>query len=505
LLRELKPVGRARYDSTRACLPGTRTRIIGEITGWPQSGDASEGLLWVHGHAGLGKSSIAASVCQDLDDKKLLAASFFCKRDDPERRDPQRVLATIIDGLAARYPPYLHVVAAAIQEDPQLSSSPIQMQYDKLVENLLRAPTMSNPATSHVVVIDALDECGTQETRRQLLMYLHKLSQLTPWLRFVVTSRPDKDIQGFFDRSDTTKFSERDVYAYDASDDIHAFISKRIADNGELPANAPDLLTESAKGVFIWAQTACEFILSSYDPKERLVLILKNASGNQTYSSLDALYTTTIETSVGDSGKDNERMVQRCLGAIIVCSTRVPLSVDTLSKLLGERAKQTVLKAVVDSLGSVLYTDHSQGNTIRVYHPSFADYMTTPSRSGRFCVDIEQQNTELVHCCLQTMVTGLKFNICQLESSYKRNSDIPDLGERVNAFISLHLIYSCLYWTNHLAAAHKGELETQLREFLLGPNVLYWIEVLSLIGKLQLALSSARELRACFRASIYKI
>jgi hypothetical protein len=138
---------------------------------------------------------------------------------------------------------------------------------------------------------------------------------------------------------------------------------------------------------------------------------------------------------------------------------------------------------------------------MHVYHPSFADCMTTPSRSPRFCVNIEQQKTELVTYCLHARLIGLKLNICQLESSYKRNRDIPDLGERIKTSISLYLSYSCLYWTSNLTAAGEGELKNERREFLLGSNMLYWIEVLSLIGKLQVALLSAWGLITWFRVS----
>ncbi|KAG8678816.1 hypothetical protein FRC08_017491, partial [Ceratobasidium sp. 394] len=68
-----------------------------------------------------------------LDDEKLLAASFFRKRDDPERRDPQRVLTSLIHGLAVRRPSCGNQVAEALQEDISLCSSPMQTQYDKLV------------------------------------------------------------------------------------------------------------------------------------------------------------------------------------------------------------------------------------------------------------------------------------------------------------------------------------------------------------------------------------
>ncbi|KAF8602032.1 hypothetical protein BDV93DRAFT_557803, partial [Ceratobasidium sp. AG-I] len=195
LLKELKPIGSARYDSARACLPETRTDIIKKIVDWSQTRDTPEGLLWVYGQAGLGKSSIATSVCQELEGRKLLAAEFFCKRDSSERRDPQQVLTTIVYGVACIHSGYARSVADAIQGDPRLCSSPIQMQFDKLVESPLEAFTKTTLPANLVVIVDALDECGADESRRQLLAYLHRMSQLVPWLKIIITSRPDPDIQ----------------------------------------------------------------------------------------------------------------------------------------------------------------------------------------------------------------------------------------------------------------------------------------------------------------------
>ncbi|KAF8597312.1 hypothetical protein BDV93DRAFT_372673, partial [Ceratobasidium sp. AG-I] len=220
---QLNPPGSARYDSTRACLSGTRADIIKQIVDWSERRDTSEGLLWVHGQAGLGKSSIATSVCQELDGRKLLAAGFFCKRDSSERRDPQQVLTTIVHGLALLHSGYAKLVAEAIQEDSLLCKSPIQMQYD----NLIKAPLETFPATplaNLVVIIDALDECGDKDSRRQLLAYLHQTSQLASWLKIVVTSRPNPDIQSFFDDRAISGVSRQNMYDFNASGDIESFI-----------------------------------------------------------------------------------------------------------------------------------------------------------------------------------------------------------------------------------------------------------------------------------------
>ncbi|KAG8738084.1 hypothetical protein FRC10_007295 [Ceratobasidium sp. 414] len=504
VLKQLKPLGEARYDSTRSCLAGTREQLLGEVVDWCMNSDTSENLLWIYGQAGLGKSAIATSVCEQLDKNHALAVSFFCKRDNVQRRDPQRVLTTVIHGVSLRYSSYAKVVAMAIQQDSSLCGSPMHMQYETLVKELLPLQGTLDPSIRHVVVVDALDECGTQETRRQLLGYLRGMSQLLPWLKVVVTSRPDQDIRDYFDGLPTHAFASRDVYQYNASNDIQAFLHQRLSESSRkaksLPDNAVTLLAEAACGLFIWAQTACKLVLNDYDPRARLGAILGSAELGETHSPLDALYTTAIECSLGENSRSNTNALRQCLGAIVVCSTRTPLSIGVLGELLGRRVRVEVLESVVESLGSVLYTDHNQGGAVRVYHPSFADHITTPTRPKRFYVDVMQRNMELAEGCLEAMAAELKFNICGLESSYQYNKDILDLAKRVDATISGRLRYSCVYWTSHLVDSNQAHTPLNmplLDEVVTGPMVLYWIEALTLMGRLDTALLSIRELMTC--------
>ncbi|KAG8700963.1 hypothetical protein FRC08_004349 [Ceratobasidium sp. 394] len=509
VLKELKPLGEARYNSTCSCLPGTREQLLGEVVGWCMNSSTSESLLWIYGQAGLGKSAIATSLCERLDKNDALAVSFFCKRDNVQRRDPQRVLTSVIHGITLRHDSYAKAVATAIQQDSSLCSSPMHMQYEKLVKELLPSQGMLDPDIRHVVVVDALDECGTQETRQQLLGYLRGMSQLVSWLKIVVTSRPDQDMRDYFDGLPKHVFASRDVYQYDASNDIYVFVQQRFIESNRraksLPDDAVTLLAEAACGLFIWAQTACKLVLNDYDPRARFEAILGSTKLEDTLSPLDALYTTAIECSLGDNSDSNTKALRQCLGAIIVCSTRTPLSVDALSELLGRRVRVDVLQSVVESLGSVLYTDHNQGGAVRVYHPSFADYMTIPARSKQFYVDVEERNMELAESCLEAMVVELKFNICGLESSYVYNKDVPDLAQRVDSTISGRLRYSCVYWTTHLVdSGGAGTLVNMalLDKVVTGPTVLYWIEALALMGRLGTALSSIRELMTCCQSKI---
>ncbi|KAG8711267.1 hypothetical protein FRC08_016095 [Ceratobasidium sp. 394] len=495
--KELRPVDQAGYDPIRQCIAGTRVEIIDKLVSWAQRSDDGPRLTWAHGLAGLGKSAIATSVCMRLDNQGLLAASFFCKRDNPELRDPRRVITTIVYELASRWEAYRNAVAAVIRDDARLSSKHIQPLYDALVSGPLRTlDKAEQPKEPLVIVIDALDECGDTDLRRQLLACLRDMSQQIPRLRLIATSRPDADIKDFFVDSHPNWFARCDLFEFNASDDIRVFVRdslKGLAHLDGWPEDAIEQISIRSSGLFIWARTACKFILDGFDRCERLERILAGTH----MDGIDVLYTTAIEASIPDTGGDNTRHMLKCLGAIVATASRTPLSATNLAALLQAHISLDVLNRVLGSLSSVLYVDQKLDNTIRIYHPSFMDFITTQSRSKHLCVDLEYQNMILAESCFRVMAGSLKFNICGLETSNLPNNEVMDLDARVRDAIHPHMWYSCLYWSSHVVEANLAELERPLRSFLFGLDLVYWLEVLSLLGKLSVAPACLLQFIAC--------
>ncbi|KAG8724226.1 hypothetical protein FRC09_020730 [Ceratobasidium sp. 395] len=353
-LRDLKPADLASYDPNRKCLAGTRISIIDELANWAQNSDAGPRIAWVHGLAGLGKSSIATSVCLQLDDQRALASSFFCKRDSPELRDPRRVLTTIVYGLALRWEAYRDAVVSAIAEDPELHSKHIQPLYDSLVskplQNLIGA---KQPAGILVVVVDALDECGDDVTRKQLLVSLRGMSQLVPWLRLIITSRPDPEIREFFGYTGADWYTEYNVLNYDALADVRILIKDRLKEltqTDDWPGDAVEQLSIRSNGLFIWAQTACKFILAGFEHVGRLKTILDGTHIGDSTVDLDALYTTAVKASALDGAEDNMEHTMKCLGVVVVTATRAPLSVASLAQLFHDHPHINIPQQVLDRI-----------------------------------------------------------------------------------------------------------------------------------------------------------
>ncbi|KAG8726846.1 hypothetical protein FRC12_023040 [Ceratobasidium sp. 428] len=288
----LKPVNQASYNPDQQCIAGTRLGVIDELSTWAQKSSADARLAWVHGPAGFGKSSIATSVCMRLDGDGTLGSSFFCKRDSPELRDPRRVLTTIAYQLAIRWKPYRNAVIAAIKHDPELYLQHFQALYDKLLSKPLQKLSEQDHGIL-VIVVDALDECGDEVSRKPLLRCFRDLSQLARFLRIVVTSRPERDIHEFFAQEKTCWFMELDVREHDASDDIRVFVQEHLGGMTHIkdwPNDAVDRVSHRASGLFIWARTACKFIAGGYDKRKRLDLVLSGSG----LADIDSLYTTAI-------------------------------------------------------------------------------------------------------------------------------------------------------------------------------------------------------------------
>jgi hypothetical protein len=127
--------------------------------------------------------------------------------------------------------------------------------------------------------------------------------------------------------------------------------------------------------------------------------------------------------------------------------------------------------------------------------------MLSRNRSGDFHVPFDSEDEVLVKASLRVMNNLLRFNICHLESSYIRNHDITDLATRVKENIPEHLSYACRHFADHLSGLkNDGSLQAPVKEFLY-EKLLFWLEVLSLLGDTYPAQSQMLAIQAWMKVS----
>ncbi|KAG8796397.1 hypothetical protein FRC12_024573 [Ceratobasidium sp. 428] len=499
-------VADASFDPSRRCLEGTRVAVIEDINQWALSAGSSP-VFWLYALAGCGKSSVATSVAGLWHDTGILAGSFFCKRDSPHLREPKNVISHLAALLGLKYPAYGTRLVDALRREPELAYSAAGTRFKGLIVGILQSMRAdAQPEGTLAVVIDAIDEVPNAESREELVGYLLEMSKLIPWLKILVTSRPNEEIRILLESSEN--FTERrDLFAEDersVSKDILAYITSRIM---AIPAETagregwPDeadmrSLCDSSNGLFIWARTACNLIQQSFHPSNTMKQIIEGKQSKDAKKAIGEIYTTALNEGLRVT-QDNAEIIRLCIGAIILTGSRRPLPDAALAAMLTTRLIELpMLSRVISRLASVLYRDHT--SAVRVLHQSFSDYMMEEDCPQEYRVNVVDQNAELAASSLDIMLQGLRFNICNLEDSCIMNRDIPDLQGRISRSIKPELLYGCIYWSTHLIQQPfnlTSRSTMQLLDQLLhGKHILFWIEVLSLVGELHAASATMTQL-----------
>jgi len=490
-------------------MEGTRQSILNQVMAWvtnPQGrNDAPRrNTYWFYGSPGIGKTSLAHSICAKLHDKEQLAGAFFCRRDDPDLSEPRNILPTLINKLAGIFPPFRSIVAERLRHDPNLTPESMK---DALFLDFIRS-LPRHPKHTLVFVIDALDECGNTRSRPVVLRTLTDAAAQAPWLKIVITSRPEVDIQSFFDTLTRPSYSSYDLATdQDASDDLRTFARSQfelVASVWHLQNTWPEELDFNrvislANGLFIFIKTLVLTLERCEDPQESLKHTLKGAAGAG-LESLYALYSSILKAQIVHINAEFRRMI----GVLLTTAPYRPLCEETIAELAG--VKPNLVKKWVDALSSLLYRDETANGVIRVRHLSISDFFVSSDCDYR--ISLENANMQLGIACLKMMVDQLRFNICKLEDSRLANAEVVDLLSRIKENISDPLQYSSLYWSNHLCfSPENGDRRAlqSLKEFFEGLYPLLWIEVLSIMGMVPIGAPSLRRVISWVKVSTARL
>ena len=497
LLWRLKAV-ETNYNLGLRCMDGTREFLLKKLVRWAakEPGQKESNTYWIYGLPGIGKTSLAHSICASLHEDNHLAGAFFCRRDDGNMSKLKNILPTLIHKLAIIFPPFRRLVAERLRNDPNLT--PGSMKHSLLLELIRKLPR--SPKRTLVFIIDALDECGDAFTRPGILNTLTDAAAHAPWLKIIITSRPEADIHRVFDSLVASSHERYDLAAdRQAPSDLRIFAQirfSRVASMRNLPSPWPerslfDRIISRAAGLFIFIETIARALEQCDDPTEHLKATLKDSAGTG-LTSLYGLYLSILKARIVHSTAGFRRM----MGVILAAAPHRPLCEETIAELAGVRI-DLVLMWVAD-LSSLIYRDDGANGGIRVRHLSISDFFLKDDCHSDYHVNLQDANMDLGFACLNTMVEQLRFNICKLQDSRLANADIDDLPSRINENISDALQYSSLYWSDHICFDCDNtnqRIWKALRKFFEGPYGLFWIEVLSIMGMVPIGLPSLRRVR----------
>ena len=185
---------------------------------------------------------------------------------------------------------------------------------------------------------------------------------------------------------------------------------------------------QRARGLFIWAATACRFIREGLFAEERLHTLLQGGTAPVTPEEhLNGIYMLVLQNSI--------------------------------------------------------HQGYSQ-RQLRLHHPSFRDFLLNKDRCNdpNFWVDEKQAHQMLADNCIRLMSASLHQDICRLDAPGTLVDEVE--SSRIEQCLPPDVQYACLYWVQHLqkggAQLHDNH---QVHQFL-RTHFLHWLEALSWMRRL---------------------
>jgi hypothetical protein len=167
---------------------------------------------------------------------------------------------------------------------------------------------------------------------------------------------------------------------------------------------------------------------------------------------------------------------------------RFPLHEDDLPYFSFE--KRSSVKDILGKLSSVISIGADK--RVRISHLSFSEFLCDPAQCPKpFYIDQKVESQRFTMACFQLMRDGLRFNICDLETSHLFNNEVKDLSQRIENKVGRPLLYACRFWASHVQSTMANEynrfsLMKEVEEFLY-TRLLFWLEVMSLVDEIAAA------------------
>ena len=398
-----------------------REWLFSRVETWLQG---TSPCLQIEGDAGSGKTAFVAELVRRNPGGRMLAY-HFCGA-TPRTLDADAYVKSTAAMIANSIDAYAEQFWGGTLARWLMAADPQTMFLHGVLEPLRRL-TMNEP---YYIVVDSLDEAiGVTGAQISLpLLLVRSLEEFPPWLKLLVTTRPNERIQRLFRTAETcslaTSLDQQRL-------DLRQFIEQRLAGSP-----AATMLEERAAGSFQYAG----MVLDALDRGEL------DAAGLSTLPRrLEQLYFTRAQGRFPDPA--DYRLPRMVLGMLLV--SREPLTLAQLAKLTG-LDRDTELPRTLDTLtGFVGPVFGPTGEAAyRILHLSISEWLASPD-AGHFQVDTTQSHERLLAHCLDWRTH---------HESYALKHVIAHLMERGRLSDALAAVQQGLF-TERFARLHEPRLD----------------------------------------------
>ena len=454
-------------------LEETRLLIFEKIRLWLDDLTSENRVMVISGDAGMGKSVIAAVVCQRMQHSGRLSGSHFCQHNKERYRNPKVMLQSLACQLCGVLPEYKSELVKKLSRNLGVDMNNLEVQ--ELFEFLFEEPLCSvgDPGRNLLLVIDGLDESEYKGRNDLLDVVANYFCKLPVWFRFLVTTRPEVNIADRLKKFNPIQLEQDDE---ENVKDIRLFHEKQLSSviQSGSEDGVIDALVRKAEGHFLYAYLMVDFI------KKNFSLLTPEELNRTLPSGVSSVYQSYFERLEKEL-KIGEDQFLTFLS--VMAAAREPLPRDFVSKVLLSDSKspsgpRNVTKAI-DSISTLLPV---HDDCIVFFHKSVKDWLTdkTASRRHNFSVDEKQGHAMLSQLCTNELnnvkrkgVHGTEFSdiakyalqhgVYHMLESEELEESTRGFKEIVNNYVTdLDIVYAKLRVNN--TASSEDIILTQKQE-----------------------------------------
>ena len=336
--------------------------------------DSHEKVLCIIGEIGSGKSSFITNLVFD-DRSGYFAGIHYCRFDIESSTKVRNIVKSLTYSVATQLAGFSQYIEG-ISERVIDTASGVELFEKLLIEPLHK---INRPYDHEIVlIIDAVDEISDQTERETLMAILSENTKNLPeWVKIIVTSRPDSKLEYML--QDTT-ILKIDTTSAENLQDIREYIHNYMsAHNVSISEDGIERLIEGSNGNFLYIYFALSDILETRGAGGKL---------NKYPKGLDGIYARTINRKFKNIDEYEQQIVPIFE---ILCATKAPISIEDLSRVLGE-GKRTLLSKIQRVSAFV----RREGNTLCFYHKSLAEWLINWDKSGEYFIDSRDGENKIV-------------------------------------------------------------------------------------------------------------
>jgi hypothetical protein len=451
-------------------------------------------LLWIRGNPGKGKTMLLCGIINELNKsivETALLSYFFCQATDSRINNATAVLRGLIFMLVGQQSSLVtHIqkrydhAGKAIFEDVNS-----WVALSEIFTDILQDPGLRKI----YLVIDALDECQTG--LEQLLDLI--VQSPSPHVKWILSSRNWPPIAERLDVATGQLSLELNAKSVSAAVDVYiqhkvSQLAKQKKYSATIQEAVLHYLSSNANGTFLWVALVCQNL--------RQVSLLSTLATLTAFPpGLDCLYGRMM----AQINKLNDAQLCKRIIALAAVAYRPMLLVELALLLdIPENLSNDLdaLREIVGLCGSFLTV---QDDTVYFVHQSATDFLVKKASDHIFVSGPEEVHHTIFSKSLQVMDKTLQRDVYDL-----RHPGFPINQVKLPRPDPLAAAkYSCIYWVEHLIKSLKSIKHEDIQdhgkvEVFLRNKYLYWLEALSLLGKVSDGVFSMANLRSLLQVGL---